>query len=308
MGALAALGVALAFGALRRTELAPPGAIALWVADRDAGELYALDSELILAQRVALARPLDLVRSASGRLFVLRARSGTPGEWLDEFDAQGRCLRELELRACLDLQLAGESALLVDAGPGSAMRHALRLDPDAGLLLLASAPALRCISPSLDSILLGTEDGRVERRASDGSVVLANAALGGGVVDLAPTPEPGGVFALDGPGRRLLCLAPDLGLRWQAPLPFEAAHLGVVEGEERVWLLEAGARRVLRYGPGGELELERDNLPLTGLTRVLPWNEGGALVAAPGAILALDARGHLAPGQGGFNYLVALAR
>ena len=112
----------------------------------------------------------------------------------------------------------------------------------------------------------------------------------------------------DAAGRRLLCLGPELELRWQVQLPIAAQHLGAPPGEERVWLADTSSPRVLRYGPGGALELDRAALPLSGLERALPWIDGAVLLAAPGAILHVDARGHLAPGQGGFNYLSALAR
>jgi hypothetical protein len=297
IGALAALALALAGGALRRTELAPPGPVALWAADRDAGLVYGLDEELILACRVRLPAPLALARARDGRLFVLRA----PGI-LDVLDSGGAFLRELEVGACLDLDAHEESALLVQPS------GALRIGPDIAPTILLRSPGLCCIAGSLASVLAGTQDGRVLRLALDGSGELASAALGGSIVDLAPAAEPGGSFALDAAGQRLLCLAPDLALRWQVALPIAARQIGAVPGEERVWLADTGSPRVLRYGPGGALELDRAGLPLLGLERALAWSGRGALVCAPGALLQLDARGHLAPGQGGFNYLVDLAR
>ncbi len=297
IGALAALGLALAGGALRRTELARPGPVALWAADRDANLLYGLDADLILATRVPLVAPLELARARDGRLYVLREAG-----LLDVLDPSGAVLRELEVGPSLDLDVYEDDALLV----GQAA--ALRIGPDHARTILSQAPGLRCIAGSLDSVLVGTDDGRIERLALDGSDVLASAEIGGTIVDLAPAGEPGGAFALDSAGRRLVCLAPDLGLRWQIDLPFAAQHLGAVPGEERVWLADTGSPRVLRYGPAGVLELDRKALPLLGLDRALPWIGGAVLLAAPGAILQLDARGHLAPGQGGFNFLAALAR
>jgi len=296
-GALAALGFALAGGALRRAELAPCGAVVLWAADRDANFVYGLDEELILATRVPLVSPLELARGRDGRVFVLRERGV-----LDVLDSSGIVLRELEVGTILDLDASGESALLVQPSA------ALCIGPDFGRTLLASSPGLRCIAGSLDSAIVGTDAGRIERLALDGSGALASVLVGGAIVDLAPAAEPGGVFALDGAGRRLLCLGRGLEVRWEIALPISALHLGVVPGEERVWLVDTDSPRVQRYGPGGVLELDRGGLPLAGLDRALPWTGGAVLLGAPGAILQLDARGHLAPGQGGFNFLAALAR
>jgi hypothetical protein len=296
-GALAALGFALAGGALRRGDLAPCGPAVLWAADRDANFVYGLDEELILATRVALVSPLELARARDGRLLVLRERGV-----LDVLDSSGTILRELEVGTSLDLDALEDSALLVQPSA------ALRIGPDFERTVLGSSAGLRCIAGSLDSAVVGTEEGRIERLALDGSGALASVLVGGAIVDLAPAAEPGGVFALDGAGHRLLCLGPGLELRWQVALPISAMHLGVVPGEERVWLADTLSPRVLRYGPAGALELDRGALPLAGLDRALPWIGGAVLLVAPGAILQLDARGHLAPGQGGFNFLAALAR
>jgi hypothetical protein len=292
-GALSALGLALVGGALRRGELAPCGPAALWVADRDANLVYGLDEDLILATRVPLGAPLELARSSDGRLFVLRE-----GGVLDVLDASGRILRELEVGPSLDLDAIEDSALLVQPSA------ALRIGPDFEPTVLVRGVGLRCIAGSPGSALVGTDQGRIERLALDGSGVLASVQVGGAIVDLAS----GGAFALDAAGRRLLCLGTDLELRWEVPLPISAQHLGAVPAEERVWLADTASPRVLRYGPAGALELDRGALPMAGLDRALPWTHGSVLLAAPGALLQLDARGHLAPGQGGFNFLTALAR
>jgi hypothetical protein len=270
--------------------------VVLWAADRDAGLVYGLDEDLILAARVPLAAPLDLARTLDGRLFVLRG-----GGFLDELDGRGALLRELEVGTCIDLETHGECALLVQLPA-----RALALGAQGAPRVLAESQGLCCIAGSLDSVLLGTQDGRVLRVALDGSGPLAEVELGGSIVDLAPASEAGGGFALDGPGQRLLRLDPEFGLRWEARLDIEARHLCV--SGEHVWLADTQSPRVLRYGPDGRRELDRKLLPLLGLDRVLSWRDGAVLLAAPGAILQLDARGHLAPGQGGFNFLAALAR
>jgi hypothetical protein len=140
-----------------------------------------------------------------------------------------------------------------------------------------------------------------------GGGLVAEARLGGSIADLAAGPEPGSVWALDAAGPvRLLLLAPDLTLRWQAVLPHPAAHVAPVPGEERAWISALDEPCVLRYGPGGSLELERCGLPLGGLDRALTL-EGGLLLAVGGAVLRIDARGALQPGQGGFALLTDLA-
>ena len=313
IGALAALCVAIGLGAASRARLAPAGPVVLWAADRDAGVLYALDADLILARRTALGTPLEIVRARDGGLFMLRQDGAGPGRGtrLCVLDARGLPQSEVALERCLDLDtLDGRTALLVEepAAGGTELRRALRIAPGGARSVLARSAVLRCISGSRASVLVGTDDGWVDRLPLEGSVPLGSVQLGGAVLDLARGPEAGSVFVLLNAPPRLALLGPELEARWQVALPVVARHLGAVEGTERVWIADTSAARVLRYGPGGALELDRDGLPLLGLDRALPWIDGGVLLCAPGAILHLDARGHLAPGQGGFNFLVDLAR
>jgi hypothetical protein len=312
IGVLAALCVAIGVGATRRAQLAPPGPVRVWAADRDGCELYALDADLILAQRTALGWPLELARARDGGLYVLRAVGGSAGtgQRLARIDARGVLTGETDVGTCLDLDtFDGRMALLVEQpGERGSARRALRIAPEGASGVLAQSPALRCIAGSRFSVLVGTDDGWVDRLPIEGGRPLASVRLSGAILDLAPGPEAGSVFALAGDGTRLCLLGPDLALRWDVALPIVARHLGAAPDAERVWLGDTRSARVLRYGPGGALEIDRDGLPLAGLDRALPWIDGGALLCAPGAILHLDSRGHLAPGQGGFNFLVGLAR
>lgn len=312
IGALALFGAALASGAARSAGLAPPGEVALWAADRDAGALYGLDADLILARTLPLGWPLDLERAHDGGLFVLRSgnQGSSFGHRLVKLDAAGHQTNQTYLDPCLDLDsLDGREALLIE-GPGSSggPRRAVRVEPEGALHFIAQSYTLRCIAGSRNSLLVGSDDGWIVRYDPQGGLPIASTHVGGAIGDLGRGPDAGSVFALDTSGHRLLHLAPDLALRWQVALPIAARHLGVVEGEERVWIADTTAPRALRYGPGGALELDRGALPLTGLDRALPWIDGGVLLSAPGAILHLDGRGHLAPGQGGFSYLVDLER
>src|SRR5262245_1828948 len=87
IGVLAALGLGLARGMLREAELEPPGPVAVWAIDRDAGRLYGLDADLILARSLPLSSPpIEIACTPAGRVFVLRA-----GGFLDELEV-GPCL------------------------------------------------------------------------------------------------------------------------------------------------------------------------------------------------------------------------
>ena len=137
----------------------------------------------------------------------------------------------------------------------------------------------------------------------------------------ADAPVADGWWCLDvTQGGRLVRLGPDLSERWSVAVAIQPLHLVPVPGEERVWLASATQPHARRYGPGGQLELDLEDLPLSGLDRGLAWGvrpaspgrrgpraSGGVLLVAPGALLHLDAAGQLAPGQGGFDYLVDVA-
>ena len=136
---------------------------------------------------------------------------------------------------------------------------------------------------------------------------LARAATDRSFGAVAAGARAGSVFVLDtGPGHRLELRADDLGLVWSVPLGFDARHLGVVPGEERVWVSDANGTHARRYGPNGALELDC-TLPLHAPDHPLAFGEG-ALFATPGAILRVDAQGRLQPGQGGFAWISGLAR
>jgi hypothetical protein len=105
----------------------------------------------------------------------------------------------------------------------------------------------------------------------------------------------------------VILLDSNLDVRWIATPGIHAEHLGAVESEERVWLADTVQPKVVRLGPGGVIELVRDNLPLPGLDRSLAWRNGGVLLVAPGALVHVTANGGLAPGQGGFAFLTDIA-
>jgi hypothetical protein len=104
----------------------------------------------------------------------------------------------------------------------------------------------------------------------------------------------------------LLLLDEELDVCWTAELDAGARSLAPVAGEGRVWVSGEQPPFPLRLGGGGVLELEPEPLALLGAVRGAAARDGGLFVAAPGAVLRLDARGAALPGQGGFNYLADL--
>lgn len=322
---------------IRPPDLAP---VALWVADRDGQQVYALDADLIIARRFHCAWPLAVEPCRDGGVWVLRAgsdthdagdesnpsgpvdtgdpedhgqRSGRSGssDQLERWSAGGELLSAVALDRCIDLERSTEDdALVIEAATRSHAERALRVRSDGSVVSLYERPGLACIAHAGRAVALGTSTGTVLRvdPLASGSIV-GERDLGGSLGDLAPGPEEGSLWALDVRGpRRLHLLDAQLGLRWSTRVELAALHIAAVPNEERVWLCDTLEPRVRRFGPEGQLELDLGGLSLAGLDRATAWLGGGVLLAAPGAILHLDARGQPRPGQGGFSYLVDVGR
>jgi hypothetical protein len=309
--------IAILGAALReRSEPRPdrgPAPSALWVADRDAGQIYALDSRLILQHRWPCSDPLALAARRDGGLWVLRSGRDEPDRRprLEHWSAGGERIAMVGLDPCADLdRSAADDALVIESASAAHTDRALSIEGDGSLSVLCERAGLTCIASSPRSVALGTSDGEVLclDPARAGSIAK-RFRLGGSIADLAAGPDAETWWVLDvGQTRRLFLLDGDLHPRWTSAIDVSAAHLAPVPGQERMWLCDTLEPRLCRWGPGGTLELEVIGLPLAGLDRACAWGEGGVLAAAPGAILQLDAEGHPRPGQGGFNFLTDLAR
>ncbi len=291
--------------------IAPPGEVAAWVADRDAGRVFGLDRDLLIARRIPVDWPLDVEPAPDGGLWVLRSAAGTARSThrLDRFGPAGGLITELWIERGLDLDVlaAGEQALVVEEREAAPTR-VIRVREEGSLFPVFERDGIACVVGERSSAVIGTRDGHVLRVDVATQAVIAGASVGGEIVDLARGPEAGSLWALDAAGSgRVLLLARDLPVRWIAALPRRAAHLAPEPGQERVWLAGVHEPCVVRLGPGGALELDRCGLPLPGLDRALAWPPGGALLATPGAVLRLDPSGTLLPGQGGFEFLVDVA-
>ncbi len=307
---LGVLCASLAAFALAEPPRTPPGEPRVWVADRDASRVYALDANLYVARSVTVDLPVDVEPAPDGGLWVLRAEtpSSTSTHRLDRFDAAGVLETELWIERALDLAVLGDGdqALILEAR-AEQLPRLVRVRREGSVFPLYEVAGLTCVSGERASAIVGTSNGRVLRVDATTGFVQASADVGGSLVDLARGPTAGSLWALDGAGTgRVLLLASDLSVHWSVTLPRAATSLAPVPGEERVWLAAANEPCVVRYGPGGVVELDRCGLPLPGLGRSLAWRNG-LLVAAVGAVLRLDAQGGLLPGQGGFEHVIDLA-
>jgi hypothetical protein len=316
-GALIALGVSLIDGSkgeARAPVLAPPGAVEVWAVDRDGQELCGLDADLVLARSVRLGSPLAVRSCRGGGAWVLRASSGTAAgpRRLARIGADGSIAAEIELGACAAFApLDQGGVLVVERGTGSGIAdRLLRCDENGGREIVFEAAGISCVIASRAGLLAGTSRGEILRSGSvSPDAAVERATLAGAIVDLAPGPTAGSAWVLFGErGSTLGLLGSELALLWSTPTGLRSAHVAPVEGEERVWIADVERPTVRRFGPAGALELDRSDLPLPGLDRVVAWTKGGALLVSPGAILRVDRRGRMMPGQGGFDDLKDLAR
>lgn len=283
-----------------------------WAADRDGMRVVGLDGDLIAVSEIAVGWPVAVEARVDGGLWVLRSGNATQtfGMRLTGFDASGVETGETWIEAADTLALAdGIDALVVEHGTGAkAADRVLRVAPDGTVRIVAEGDHLDAVASFDGGVLLGTTDGRLLLHEADGSRKLRatiQAAARWGALDA--TGAPGTFFALDtSSGRKLELRGKDLATRWSVALAIDARALGVVAGEERVWVADASGSRLERYGPGGVKELEI-TLPQHALDRPLAFGDG-ALVASPGAVLRVGAAGQPLPGQGGFAWLSDLAR
>jgi hypothetical protein len=317
VGVLLALGVSLIQGLRGEAthgDLEPAGPVAWWAVDRDAQELCGLDEELRLTRRVHMGWPLAVRSRRDGGAWVLRSSLGKALQpcRLDRIRADGSTAIEIDLgpSGAFALLDAGD-ALVVEKGTGrDGADKLLRCEDDGAKRVLLEAADISCVADTRAFVLAGTARSEILRfRSPPDNSQVERVALDGALVDLAPGPDPGTAWLLlDQGGARLALLGPDLALRWTTPTGLRCVHVAPVEGEERVWIGDTERPLVRRFGPGGALELDQADLPLAGFDRVVAWEEGSVLLVAPGAILRLDRRGRMMPGQGGFDYLTDLER
>jgi hypothetical protein len=312
-----ACALALLLGAARLPFTTGAKPVRYWAADRDAHRVSGLDVQLVVRRTLDCGWPREVEARADGGVWVLR--SGGPsailGDRLDSFTPAGDLENEMSLTFAASLALFAEhDALVVEIDETPQVAERLwRVAPDGTGTVLYEADGLACVTSAGREVWLGWRTGRLARIASDGSRrVIAQVDHDAEWGALAPGPSPGMLYALDLRAPRRLCLlSSELALRRETVLGLDARSFAPVlangAATGSVWVADTSGARVRRYGTAGQLDFEVP-VALFGPDRPLALPDGGALFAAPGAILRLDANGQPRPGQGGFSWLSDLAR
>ena len=309
------VGAAVAWwGGSRDGYGASDGAPAFWVSDRAAHRVWSLDRRLLLQRSVELRSPVEVASAEAGGVWVTSQLEDWPlgAHRLVRLDADGERLAEFHAGALQDLDALGGGVITIEWNrPSNADDRVLYVDARGWPTTLFEAPDLSCVAAGRNGeLLVGTRVGELFllRMSSGAADLLAQRQVGGEIADLALGPEPGAWWVLDAHSpARLILLDSDLSERWSVVHQLSASHLVPVPDRERVWIADGSEPVVRRYGAGGTLELHRSRLPLGGLGRGLALPGGEVLLVAPGALLHLDERGELLPGQGGFAFLVGVA-
>ena len=292
----------------RGSEREPtPGAAKVRVADRDGDALVLLDAALIEVGRVALRRPVRLERAPRGNLWAALAVEDSPlgAHELVLLDGAGRVLARRSGGALLDLD-GGERALVVEAedGGATAARWVDAAGADEDLACVTDLVAAAVLEKDV-LLARGTGELMLLREGIAGAHErIAQVPLGAALLDVAPAPGGWWILARDPHTQESVLARLDaaLGHLWSVPTGSAARRILAAAGQERAWLSDPERGRALRFGRGGVLEV-RVQLALAGALAGEALEDGGVLLAAPGALLRLDRLGAALPGQGGFAYL-----
>lgn len=288
---------------------------ACWVADRAAGEVCALDAELLVLARFPVPAPGLLVADPAG-LWVASAlhRGASPPGRLIRLGPSSGAAVSSDFAQLVGLSAEREgSALVLERSPGGASTSGpcdtflWRVGAGGERTLLGAFPSARALAAQPGAILVGCGGGELVLMRADGAVLVLGREPGA-VLALARGPRAGEWWSLVGGAERSLRLLDrELAPLWSARVPPETSRFAAVQGAERVWIAAEG--QALLLGPGGAIEVALE-LP-AGPWQVAVAGTSGVLLFGPGAVLEVELQHGLARvrrTQGGFRDLAGLAR
>ncbi len=287
-----------------------PGAAEVWVADRDDDRVVALDRDLYRVRAHPIRAPVALAVRADGELWVASAAERHPlgAHRIVRLGVDGAERAAAKLGPVLALVADGGGDALVLSWPDANERSArvVRVNAAGEIRELVRLPGASALAGAGDAALAGGRGGALVLVAAHDGAVRARATLGGEIGALAAA-EGAGWWALDVAGTgRLVRLDARLAVLSSVELGVHAHELA--PAGESVWIVDGAEPLARRYGARGALELEVASLPLVGWGGAVAWHDDACLIAAPGALLHVGRDGALLPGQGGFRFLVDVAR
>ena len=292
-----------------------PGAVAYWVADRDAGAVVGLDHQLFVARRYELPWPVRVLPWRGAGVVVASAAAGGPEgpHELIALDANGMCVQRWPCDPVIDLTVASDRLVaVVETGRGRALvEHSLHTGGTSPALGLGSS--FTCCTFSGNRLFVGTRHGSVHIFDEDFQLEHVARPVEW-VSDLEPGPQRGSVWVLDATSTgRLVCFGPGFGVCWSVALGFQpGVHELDINGptivsnetEECAWLIEPETRRLRCFGSDGVLACSVELATANGLARGAACGQSGLLLSGAGAIHQLGPGGRPALGQGGFDFVV----
>jgi hypothetical protein len=286
--------------------------VELWVCDRNANRLLALDRSLLVLGEVLVDRPLGIAARSDGGVWVRAVREG--GEVLASFSARGELLAEIELGMLHDLESDEVDRAVVLQASAMGSRSLLRIGGDGACLELACLEGGDFLACGDGTILVGTSAG-VLRLLDGGGRELARRSLGMQLLAVAAAPgrafwalaggEKHDAFLLDGR------LHSALGYPRAVELCSGGAAAGAlpfaITSDGAAWTIGKRAHEVQRIGESsasfrGWVELPR-SCPVLDAE---PLRRSGLVVASPGALVAIEPFGggwRSRRVQGGFGCL-----
>jgi len=286
----------------------PPGRPVVWVGDRDGGQVLGLDADGLPSRSIRVAYPLELAARSDGGLWVLAgsASLADPVRRLLRFTDRGEVATEVPVPVASSLvALRGGDALLV-AGAGAA-RALIRVAADGEeVLLVPVAPGAEVALAVGPAGILVSERRGVRLLGAGGTEGFP------GRVFRPVAPRADGWWVVERRAEGTLLLGLDRSLTRELARPLD--ELGLDEAGELwlapipdggLWIADARGR-VVRLDSRGRVRA-RSAVSLPGLLGCAAAEGGGLWLIVPGALLRLNSRGGAEPGQGGFDYLAALA-